>query len=87
MSCNATEFHHLEIGDRFLFIKNPISKVLKSFRGPYMKTGHFVFTKMNEYGESSGASYSAMWHDPIQPLCLEESIRENNKNVLASILV
>jgi hypothetical protein len=87
MSCSATEFHHLEIGNRFLMLKNPNSKMLKSFRGPFMKTGHFLFTKTNEYGESTGPAFSAMWHDPVKPISLEETIQDNKKNVLTSILV
>ncbi|NLF50597.1 MAG: hypothetical protein GX577_05625 [Leptolinea sp.] len=82
-----TEFHHLEIGQRFMLEKNPISKILKNFRGPFMKTGHFSFSRLNERGNSTGPSFSAMWHDPIRPLTIDEAIKENNKNVLTTILV
>ena len=86
MSCIATEFHHLEIGDRFSLLKTPTSRILKPFRGPFIKTGHFLFTKTNEYGESTGPEFTAMWHDAVKSLCLEETIQENNRNVLSSIL-
>jgi len=82
-----TEFHHLEIGQRFMLEKNPTSKILKNFRGPFVKTGYFSFSRLNERGASAGPSFSAMWHDPIHSLSKEEAIKENNKNVLTSILV
>ena len=86
MSCTTTEFHHLEIGDRYIMLITPTSRILKPFLGPFIKTGHFQFTKTNEYGESTGPTFSAMWHDAVKPLCLEETIQENNRNVLSSIL-
>jgi len=82
-----TEFHHLEIGQRFMLEKNPTSKILKNSRGPFMKTGHFLFSRLNENGDSIGPGFSAMWHDPIQPLSKAQAILENNKNVLTTILI
>lgn len=67
--------------------KNPTSKILKDFRGPFMKTGHFTFSRLNERGNSTGPSFNAMWHDPIRPLSKEEAIKENNQNVLTTILI
>jgi hypothetical protein len=81
------EFHHLEIGQRFMLEKNPTSKVLKNFRGPFMKTGYFLFSRLNENGDSTGPAFNAMWHDPIKPLTKGEAIQENNKNVLITILI
>jgi hypothetical protein len=87
MSGVITEFHQLDIGQRFMLEKNPLSKVLKGFRGPFIKTGFFLFARLNENGDSAGPAFNAMWHDPIKPLSKEEAIQENNKNVLTYILI